>query len=172
MLFLNNIEKAFYTHEVAGMLNIGQSTLRKWCIELEANGYKFVKGENDSRIFLEKDISALKTFKHYLKIERKTKNEASKLVIEQFLKKQENEGTLPVLADNILINMQNQINELVEMNKNQEHFNRLLLERLEQQNEYIKDLIDRRDQLLLETIREQQNEKKKKNRLLDFFRKN
>ena len=36
-------EPAYWTSEVAKKLEVSDSTLRKWCIQLEATGYKFVK---------------------------------------------------------------------------------------------------------------------------------
>ncbi|RYL93915.1 hypothetical protein EWI07_07050 [Sporolactobacillus sp. THM7-4] len=43
-------ENAFWTKEVADILQIAESTLRKWCIQLEKNDYTFTKGTNGSRI--------------------------------------------------------------------------------------------------------------------------
>jgi flagellar biosynthesis GTPase FlhF len=52
-------ERAYWTKEVADRLQIGQSTLRKYCLHLEENGYQFTKGQRGSRAFLERDIGVL-----------------------------------------------------------------------------------------------------------------
>ena len=175
MVLLNNIEKAYFNHEVSKMLNIGDSTLRKWCIELEKNGYKFVKGNKDSRAFTDGDIKALRTFKRLMKDEKKSKEESAKIVSEMFSIPPGNERTTPVLYENdpSIKDLQEKVDKLLEMNNKQHEFNIKLLERLEQQNQYINDLIEKRDRLLLESIRNSQNEKKKLvNRIKNIFKKN
>lgn len=48
---------------------------------------------------------------------------------------------------------------LLEKSKRQEEFNRLLSDKLDQQQKYIEESLNKRDQLLLESIREKQEEK-------------
>src|SRR5699024_5664304 len=62
-----NEEKAYWTHEVAKLLSISESTLRKWCIELENQGYEFTKGKNNSRAFLVRDTHILLNIKHLIR---------------------------------------------------------------------------------------------------------
>lgn len=172
---LNNIEKAYFNHEVAKMLDIGESTLRKWCIALEKNGYNFVKGSKDSRAFTERDINVLRTFKMFLNEKKRNRDEAAKAVIEMYGNTQGNERTTPVLYENdpSIKDLQEKVDKLLEMNNKQHEFNIKLLERLEQQNQYINELIEKRDRLLLESIRNSQNEKKKLvNRIKNIFKKN
>ncbi|WP_234882314.1 MerR family transcriptional regulator [Bacillus mycoides] len=52
-------EHSFWTKEVTERLEIGTSTLRKWCLSLEQENYSFVKGTKNSRAFVEKDIQVL-----------------------------------------------------------------------------------------------------------------
>ncbi|MGR9527323.1 hypothetical protein ACSS31_26940 (plasmid) [Priestia megaterium] len=85
-------EPAYWTSEVAKKLEVSDSTLRKWCIQLEATGYKFVKGENDSRAFTKHDLKALQLFKQIVKVQRKTKEVASLEVVERYGARQ---GTPP-----------------------------------------------------------------------------
>lgn len=59
-------ERAYWTKEVAERLNIGESTLRKWCLALEENGYQFTKGQRGVRAFLERDIEVLAKMKTVL----------------------------------------------------------------------------------------------------------
>jgi DNA-binding transcriptional MerR regulator len=57
------LERAYWNNEVAERLGMGKSTLRRWCLELEKQGYTFTKGEQDSRAFLEQDVLLLKKIK-------------------------------------------------------------------------------------------------------------
>ncbi|MEB4857285.1 DUF3967 domain-containing protein [Priestia megaterium] len=59
-------ERAYWTKEVAERLNIGESTLRKWCLALEENGYQFTKGQRGVRAFLERDIDVLTKMRNVL----------------------------------------------------------------------------------------------------------
>ncbi|PFE33654.1 hypothetical protein CN270_12010 [Priestia megaterium] len=67
-----NNERAYWTHEVAEQVEIGESTLRKWCLELEKNGYSFTKGEQESRAFLKQDIDVLNYMKSEIRGKKKS----------------------------------------------------------------------------------------------------
>ena len=185
---MDSIEKAYWNHEVARYLDIGESTLRKWCIELEKNGYIFIKGAKDSRAFTEHDLNALNHFKQMLKNKKHTMKQAALVVIEKYGdRKGENVRTTPDMPENnrSIENLENMIKQLIESHEEQKEFNKALLEKLDQQNRYIKESLDKRDQLLLKSLRESQDEKaaaiekekeeseKKKNkfrRLIEIFK--
>ena len=76
-------ERAYWTHEAAEQIGVGESTLRKWAIELEKNGYSFLKGEQEARAFLDKDILVLIRLKELVRGERKSVKEASTIVAEE-----------------------------------------------------------------------------------------
>ena len=57
------MEKAYWNHEVAKRLQMGKSTLRRWCLELEKQGYVFSKGEQESRALIEQDVLILEKIK-------------------------------------------------------------------------------------------------------------
>lgn len=54
------MEQTYYSSEIADAIGIGSSTLRKYCVLLEKQGYKFDYGKNHSRIFYDKDRILLK----------------------------------------------------------------------------------------------------------------
>jgi mevalonate kinase len=178
---LESYEKVYWNHEIASELGIGESTLRKWCIELEKNGYTFIRGTMDSRAFTVHDLTALRVFKELIKVEKRSKNEASNIVVERFKRKEENEETTPVPMENTrsIEKLEEMVEILLERTEKQEEFNRALIERLEKQDEYIKESIEKRDRLLLENIRKSQDEnaaaieeiqkKKIKNRIKRFL---
>jgi len=163
VLKMDKIEKAYWTHEVSNLLGIGDSTLRKWCIELEKNGYIFIKGNKNSRAFTDHDLLALKYFKELTRDKNHTFEQACKAVVEKYSRKNENEGTTPVLEGNnrsvdVLDSLEKMVKELLDKTQKQEQFNKALVERLEKQERYIKESIDKRDQLLLESIRATQEQ--------------
>lgn len=158
---MEEIEKAYWTHEAAKYLEIGESTLRKWCIELEKNGYTFIKGAMDSRAFTDNDLIALNHFKQLYKVKKHTKEQAAKAVVEKFPKEGVNEGTTPVPMEDSRSyeNLEKMVKDLLDHTKKQEEFNKALLKRLDQQEKYIHESLEKRDKLLIETIRESQEEK-------------
>jgi hypothetical protein len=157
---LEQTEKAYWNHEIAKVLGIGESTLRKWCIELEKNGYEFVKGAKDSRAFLEHDLQALTYFKQLTKNEKIAQEKAAQSVVERYSRRVENERTLPVQYEKPqpFERFEETINQLLEHSKRQEEFNKALLQKLEQQESYIKDSLEKRDKVLLESIRSTQEQ--------------
>jgi DNA-binding transcriptional MerR regulator len=59
-------ESAYWSKEVSDILQIADSTLRKWCLSLEKNGYEFVRGTNNSRAFVERDVLLLRRMKELI----------------------------------------------------------------------------------------------------------
>ncbi|MFC7747308.1 hypothetical protein ACFQU8_08685, partial [Lentibacillus kimchii] len=60
-------EKAYATGEVATMLDISVPAVRKYAQILESKGYTFIrskkKGKYQARLFVEKDVTALRYLK-------------------------------------------------------------------------------------------------------------
>jgi DNA-binding transcriptional MerR regulator len=59
--------KIYWSREMATLLGIGDSTLRKWCLELERANYAFLRDENDKRAFFDHDVLALRDMQHFIK---------------------------------------------------------------------------------------------------------
>ncbi|WP_176586126.1 hypothetical protein [Priestia megaterium] len=82
------IPKAYWTREVAESLGISDSYLRKWCLELEKNGYKFLKvkdGKNrDNRAFTEHDVIALRKFQSLLSQPNITKSQVAEIIANDY----------------------------------------------------------------------------------------
>ncbi len=53
------MEQTYWSKEIAKLLKIADSTLRKYCLALEEVGYRFERGINNSRIFYNKDVLLL-----------------------------------------------------------------------------------------------------------------
>ncbi|MES9697617.1 DUF3967 domain-containing protein [Bacillus sp. JJ927] len=76
---------AFLTKEVAEILSISESYLRKWCLELEKHEYTFIKvrdpkSNREYRTFTSKDIKALKQFQTLMKDAGYNKVDAAKTI--------------------------------------------------------------------------------------------
>lgn len=64
---LNSSEKfGYFAKDVASDLEITTSSLRRWSIELEKEGYKFERNEKDQRIYYERDFKAFRELKKLL----------------------------------------------------------------------------------------------------------
>jgi transposase len=175
---LEHIEKAYWNHEVSKMLNVGESSLRKWCIALEKNGYNFIKGHKQSRAFTDHDIKALMYFRDLTRLQNYKIEQAAEIVAKKFAQREfpsENGRTTPIQEEHThsLKEMENMMKKLIEHTEKQEEFNLALLKRLEEQERYIKQSIEKRDQLLLESLRESQEKHKKQSmieRIKSIFR--
>lgn len=140
-------EKAYATKELAVMLDIAVPTVRKYALSLESMDYKFIRSESGARLFIEKDIMALR----YLKELRDKTNikveQATNIVIEKF-GKGAIQDIMPTNTEDIIPydkQYKNDMNELKEMIKD-------LSNKVDQQQVYIKDHLEQRDQLLMQTL--------------------
>jgi DNA-binding transcriptional MerR regulator len=79
--------------------------------------------------------------------------------------KMDNDYSMTVSVADELKRMNERLEEQQNFNKQQSEFNRLLIEKLENQERYIKDSLEKRDQVLIESLREsaaaREGEKKK-----------
>jgi DNA-binding transcriptional MerR regulator len=94
----NGNEKGFWSNEVAKLLDISTSTLRKWSIALEAEGYIFIRDENDRRAYLERDIMPLQKMKEFLG-SGMSMEDATKAVSSKYNDLDLPSRTLPVLEE-------------------------------------------------------------------------
>lgn len=95
----NDQMKSYWSNEVAKLLDISTSTLRKWSIALETEGYPFIRDENDRRAYLERDLMPLQKMKELLK-EGMGMDNAAKAVVLRFSESMSHSVTIPVPHDN------------------------------------------------------------------------
>ncbi|QEL82783.1 DUF3967 domain-containing protein (plasmid) [Bacillus sp. JAS24-2] len=175
----DSLENAFWTKEVAGTLGISDSYLRKWCLGLEKNGYIFIKvkdGKNkENRAFTEHDIKALQKFKLLLQEPKMNLPAVAEVIAKEFgledrnggmgnvpsplFRDNDREKALNELKDIVIKEMQDNIKEQVKQELKEEMKEQLsatINEAEERLNKRIKD----HDELLMRTIREQQETKK------------
>jgi hypothetical protein len=158
------IEKAYTPKEVFTTLEIGDSTLRKWCLALEKNGYEFIRNDKNSRIYVEGDLVVLRHFQNLVK-ENMPLDNAAKLVIDRFGKGAFEVSTLSVPNEKQkerrdLDHSNEDIKELKSLVNNQSELIKELITRMDQQQKYIDERLEQRDRKLMESLRESQEERK------------
>jgi DNA-binding transcriptional MerR regulator len=160
---IHSQEKSYWSREVAELLGISDSTLRRYSLILEQNGYRFLRDDNNRRAFLERDVIALRKFQEMAKSSDMTLEDAALAVISA-IKEAEIKGIVPSVAPTThAINHYNQryddmvgkLQQLIEHNLKQETFNRFLLDRLEKQ-EIIIETILKETQLQLVATQEEE----------------
>lgn len=172
----NNVERTetpYSAKDISLSLDIGDSTLRKWCLALEEHGYVFYRTDQNKRLFTEKDIIVLKHFQQLVKDKNMSMNNASLIVTSRFQKESFSNGTeveqvesemnsVPAMrSDNHLIQelfnkletMEEQQSQLVEMNK-------ALFKQLDEQQKHIEERLNKRDDTLMQSLRESQETKR------------
>jgi DNA-binding transcriptional MerR regulator len=139
--------------EVADLLQVSGSTLRKWCIALEGESYSFVRGNNDQRFFTDQNVIVLKRLKHLVQDRKITVNDSVKTVVSMINTESRTAGVRDEQGDNeqglAVFVERSEYREVIERLDKQEEFNRLLLEKLEQQSRYIENSINKRDEQLM-----------------------
>jgi DNA-binding transcriptional MerR regulator len=155
--------KIVYTSsDVSTLLKIQESTLRKYALMLSEAGYKFHKGKNGHRGYFEKDVIVLKRLIETKNHPDMTLKQACNAVMSWVNSSSvTDDDTRDISQNNRYSESYNELlNEFHDYKKQQEEFNRKLLERLDQQHKYIEDRLDKRDEQLMSALRESQETKR------------
>jgi hypothetical protein len=151
-------EQPISAKEVYISLGIGDSTLRKWCLALEAHDYPLSRTDNNKRIFFEKDLVVLRHFRNLVQVQNFSIENAALIVVSKFKettdRNENSENNVPALRDANEV-----ITKLLDHIEQQEIFNQQLLRRLDEQQQYIEERLNHRDNMLLESLRESQETK-------------
>lgn len=129
---MENEEKAYWNKDVSRLLGIGDSTVRKWCLELEKNGYVFIRGHKESRAFLQLDITALSYFQNLTKEGSYSLEQAARIVVDRFKDRRDTDITASVPTTNERSGgaIEQYLKRLVELQEEQLETNKDLLEKL------------------------------------------
>lgn len=106
----------------------------------------------------------MKHFRHLVKVQNFSLENAAIVVASKY---KEKEGTVSEQPNSKNANvlptgqLQELVSKLLDHVERQEDFNRELLKRLEEQQRYIEERIDKRDRLLMQTLREYQQQTQK-----------
>ncbi|GAB1530473.1 MULTISPECIES: hypothetical protein [Brevibacillus] len=76
-------ERTYSGRDVAGLLGIGASTLRKWSMLLEQHGYWFLRDSQNRREYRQADITCLQRFYSLTKDQLIPQDEAARMVATQ-----------------------------------------------------------------------------------------
>ena len=155
-----NGERAYWTHEIAEALDISHATLRKWCIEFEKQGYKFLKGENNSRAFLVRDRELLLLLKQHLRTGGRTIESAVHRVLSELenLPSNATRTTIKTLERGSFEQEFEKINERLDK---QEEFNKKILERMEERDKNLMIILNEIHEYKKQLVLTEQENKKR-----------
>lgn len=146
------IQAVFGSSDVADVLQIQESTLRKYCLLLEKTGYEFLKNEQGHRAFFGDDLIVLKKMLSLKNGADMTLEEASKSVVAW---KSGSDMTVSDTEKNGYMARYNDLLEEFKTSREQQmKFNEELIREIRNQREYIDNRLEQRDRLLMESIRE------------------
>ena len=146
------IQAVFGSNDVADVLQVQESTLRKYCLLLEKSGYEFLKNEHGHRAFFDDDVIVLRKMIALKNDADMTLEEAVKSVVAW------KKGSDITVRDTEEMRYVARYNDLLgEFNtfkEQQMEFNRELIEEIRNQQQYIETRLEERDRLLMQSIRE------------------
>lgn len=155
----------YSTKDIAKITDIAESTVRKYAQLLEANGYIFNRGVSGYRIFSEQDINIFLEFKNTPKSESSVEDTAHDIAAKYVAKPNIREVSVsddtlqPQAIDSAMVgDLLEKIDVLTDMSKKQREFNEELIKRLDQQQKYIDNRLEERDQMLIESLRQSQKQ--------------
>lgn len=164
----NEVEIFHKIEDLSQILYVKDSTVRKYCALLAKQGYKFHVHPNGSRIFSSKDVQVLRKLIE-LKNQPGVSLENAVATIAKATQNEEDIEDIEVAEDiedasdttDVDIYKKHEVltNEFRDFKEQQMKFQTELLKRLDKQEDYIKQSIDRRDKLLIESIRQIQESK-------------
>ncbi|MGG1370003.1 DUF3967 domain-containing protein [Priestia megaterium] len=148
------MEQSYFGNEVAKAIGMGGSTVRKYAIALEEQGYTFQRGINNSRVFYNKDILMLQRIMNIMNKKNMTLEQAVKLAVSSI---GEEGRTTPVTVEQKEDNDQVTVLERLER---LEQINVKLVQQLQEQQRIMFERDTKRDEQLTSIIREIQETKK------------
>ena len=151
--------------DVQKLLDVDESTLRKYALVMEKNGYKFHKNKRNHRGYFDKDVVALRKLLEFNEQEDMTLERSAKAVMTWV---QEQYVTVSVISEEPAQNGEERYNEMIERlkrleekseqqeahNQQQKAFNQELINQLQKQHEYITNSLEQRDKALMSAMKE------------------
>ncbi|MEK3742314.1 hypothetical protein NST23_06465 [Brevibacillus sp. FSL K6-0770] len=161
-------ERTYSGREVAEMLGIGASTLRKWSMLLEQHGYWFLRDSQNRREYRQLDVSCMKRFYRLTKDQLIPQEEAAQMIVSQTqVETTRNETAVAVAlapvthpaanedaldALEALEAIDEKLHALALHVKQQDENQQALLARLEKQEAYIRTSLKERDRRLTKAM--------------------
>lgn len=151
-------QSVYISKDVAMMLKIQESTLRKYCIMLEEHGYHFHKNEHGHRGFLDNDVITLRKLMEIKSHPDMTLKTACSAVMTWVRERNVSDIDTGVITEDR--QHDERYNELKEMIQQQNEMLKQMAMKLDEQQRYIDERLEKRDQQLMSAIREMQEEKR------------
>ena len=146
------IQAVYGSSDIADVLQLQESTLRKYCLLLEKSGYEFLKNEQGYRAFFDNDVIVLRKIISLKNGTDMTLEEAVKSVAAW---KNGNDIAVSDTEEKHYITRYNDLmKEFKSFQEQQLNFNKELLQEIRSQREYIENRLEERDRLLIQSIRE------------------
>ncbi|MCP3763682.1 helix-turn-helix domain-containing protein [Domibacillus sp. A3M-37] len=162
-----NLEEMRLTvKEAAKQVNESPSVVRNWMRELKTH-IPTVQGENGYHYF---DKPALERLMLIQKLNREQNYSIKQ--IEYYFATGETKAEPEEMEERSSGDIRKDLDTILERLERQEQFNQALVMKLDEQQQYIKDSLNKRDQLLLESLKNTQDAKKaeiKKKRFFNWF---
>lgn len=156
-------ERTYSGREVADLLGIGASTLRKWSMLLESHGYWFLRDNQNRREYRQIDINALQRFYRLTKDQLVPQEEAAQMIVthnsSEPTPRSETAVALapapvlhPQVKDESIIELDQKLHILASHVKQQDAAHQELLARVEKQEAYIRSSLKERDRRLTKAM--------------------
>ena len=142
------IQAVYGSSDIADVLQLQESTLRKYCLLLEKSGYEFLKNEQGHRAFFDHDVIVLRKIIRLKNGADMTLEEAVKSVVAW------KKGNDITVSDTEEKRYNALIKDFKMFQEQQIHFNQELLQEIHSQRTYIEHRLEERDRLLVQSIRE------------------
>jgi hypothetical protein len=167
-------ERTYSGREVAEMLGIGASTLRKWSMLLEQHGYWFLKDSQNRREYRQMDVAALQRFYRLTKDQLFPQEEAALMIVQHEPAAPARTETavaaaLPAPVSNDA--WTEKLHALASHVQQQDAKHLALLERVEKQEAYIRSSLKERDRRLMKAMNDIMDAKTELARIKDGQRK-
>jgi DNA-binding transcriptional MerR regulator len=166
----------YKSSEVAEILKIGNSTLRKWCAALESEGYSFSRGANNSRLYSDKDIAIIRRLRELVQVRKMALETAANAVVTihseegraDSVRYESGDHDRSSSVPSVLVQDEEtneKLDEILEYVKRQdERLERQelaiteLVRQLEKRDKYIEERLEERDKALMASFRQKQEE--------------
>jgi DNA-binding transcriptional MerR regulator len=167
-------EKTYSGREVAEILGIGASTLRKWSMLLEQHGYWFLRDSQNRREYRQMDVAVLQRFYRLTKDQLYPQEEAAHIIASHQLPEPVRMETAAALAPRIQTHnnvLEEKLHALAVHVQQQDAAHQALLERMEKQEAYIRSNLKERDRRLTKAMNDIMDAKIQLSRMKDEQRK-
>ncbi|MGG4493665.1 hypothetical protein [Brevibacillus reuszeri] len=175
-------ERTYSGREVADLLGIGASTLRKWSMLLESHGYWFLRDNQNRREYRQIDINALQRFYRLTKDQLVPQEEAAQMIVthnsSEPAPRSEAAVALapapvlhPHVKDESIDRLDQKLHILASHMKEQDAAHQELLARVEKQEAYIRNSLKERDRRLTKAMNDIMDAKAQLAKIKDAERK-